>query len=51
MASPGHEHCANCIGTLSFPMGVKSDIQRRPDHRFCRLRRLSDDDDDKLYIG
>jgi len=21
MASPGKPHCANCIGTLSFPMG------------------------------
>ena len=21
MASPGNEHCANCIGTLSFPIG------------------------------
>jgi len=20
MASPGNQHCANCIGTLSFPM-------------------------------
>ena len=22
MASPGNRHCANCIGTLSFPMAV-----------------------------
>ena len=21
MASPGNQHCANCIGTLSFPIG------------------------------
>ena len=21
MASPGNQHCANCIGTLSFPTG------------------------------
>ena len=21
MASPGNQHCANCIGTLSFPVG------------------------------
>ena len=20
MASPGNQHCANCIGTLSFPI-------------------------------
>ena len=29
MASPGNRHCANCIGTLSFPMrGCKSDVER-----------------------
>ena len=22
MASPGNQHCVNCIGTLSFPMSV-----------------------------
>ena len=22
MASPDNQHCANCIGTLSFPMGI-----------------------------
>ena len=22
MASPGNQHCANCIGTLSFPIGL-----------------------------
>ena len=22
MASPGNRHCANCIGTLSFPVAV-----------------------------
>jgi len=27
MASPGNQHCASCIGTLSFPMdGVCSDV-------------------------
>ena len=26
MANPGNRHCANCIGTLSFPMS-----------RFCQL--------------
>jgi len=23
MASPGNQHCANCIGTLSFPMALR----------------------------
>ena len=23
MASPANQHCANCIGTLSFPIGMK----------------------------
>ena len=23
MASPGNQHCANCIGTLSFPMAAR----------------------------
>ena len=27
MASPGNQHCANCIGTLSFPI---ADICRLP---------------------
>ena len=22
MASPGNQHCANCIGTLSFPIAT-----------------------------
>ena len=22
MASPGNQHCANCIGTLLFPIGL-----------------------------
>ena len=22
MASPGNQHCANCIGTLSFPVAL-----------------------------
>ena len=22
MASPGNQHCANCIGTLSFPIAL-----------------------------
>ena len=24
MASPGNQHCANCIGTLSFTIGCRS---------------------------
>ena len=24
MASPGNQHCANCIGTLSFPIHCRS---------------------------
>ena len=24
MASPRNQHCANCIGTLSFPIGKRS---------------------------
>ena len=35
MASPGNQHCASCIGTLSFPMfsrvrQVASPCSRRP---------------------
>ena len=26
MASRGNQHCANCIGTLSFPLGWRSDL-------------------------
>ena len=37
MASPGNQHCANCIGTLSFPMqldkrlsnGTLRDLRRK----------------------
>jgi len=41
MASPGNQHCANCIGTLSFPMIARvsvSDrlIQRRHQKYFLR---------------
>jgi len=28
MASPGNEQCANCIGTLSFPITVYESIQK-----------------------
>ena len=29
MASPGNQHCANCIGTLSFPIGCRLFVSRR----------------------
>jgi len=28
MGSAGNQHCANCIGTLSFPVGAKGDFGR-----------------------
>jgi len=28
MASPGNHHCANCIGTLSFPIGTINAISQ-----------------------
>jgi len=30
MASPGNRHCANCIGALSFPLGVKRHANAPP---------------------
>ena len=33
MASPGNRHCANCIGTLSFPV-VRESRVRLPALRF-----------------
>ena len=46
MASPGNQHCASCIGTLSFPMfsrvrQVASPCSRRPrtqSGKVCCLR-------------
>ena len=29
MASPGNQHCTNCIGTLSFPIAVASKVWHR----------------------
>ena len=26
MASPGNRHCASCIGTLSFPIGIRQSV-------------------------
>jgi len=48
MASPGHRHCANCIGALSFPIGYRSTGQtctdgisdRRTLCRYIHARRL-----------
>ena len=31
MASPGNQHCANCIGTLSFPMETGGRTDGRTD--------------------
>jgi len=28
MASPGNQHCANCIGTLSFPILRQPEVHR-----------------------
>ena len=38
MARPGNQHCATCIGTLSFPIGlaVLVDVDC-----CCRIRRLT----------
>jgi len=46
MASPGNQHCANCIGTLSFPwcrnhLIIGNDLNRYQQHSgipLCRLR-------------
>ena len=32
MASPGNRHCANCIGTLSFPINVSRGHRQRAPH-------------------
>jgi len=32
MASPGNQHCANCIGTLSFPISSHNDARRSRAH-------------------
>jgi len=41
MASPGNQHCANCIGTVSFPM-VGAAV---PDaKRFSELEHLAIDE-------
>ena len=39
MASPGNQHCANCIGTLSFP-GTALDLERV---NFCVSHRVTPD--------
>ena len=39
MASPGNQHCASCIGTLSFSISKTSQIYYRvtfpPEERSC----------------
>ena len=29
MASPGNQHCANCIGTFSFPIEVNTSFNKQ----------------------
>ena len=42
MTSPGNRHCANCIGTLSFPMPARRPsaltllVGRQEGHPACR---------------
>ena len=36
MASAGNQHCANCIGTLSFPVAA---VFRQPAARRCGGRK------------
>jgi len=31
MASPGNQHCASCIGTLSFPVGMDNNNNNNND--------------------
>ena len=39
MASPGNRHCANCIGTLSFPTAARlPSCRRSPRTDFCPFR-------------
>ena len=37
MASPWNQHCANCIGTLSFPVGHDPVPRKRLDQSIRRL--------------
>jgi len=36
MASPGNQQCANCIGTLSFPMALTLSMPVGHTPLFCR---------------
>ena len=36
MTSPGNQHCANCIGTLSFPM---AQLPKSRGQRWGRVQR------------
>jgi len=40
MASPGNQHCANCIGTLSFPIADIRVIRLRPGHDMPLVNRF-----------
>jgi len=44
MASPGNQHCANCIGTLSFPIALftqYNSAQERSRLTWCRNQAVS----------
>ena len=61
MASPGNQHCANCIGTLSFPIHVSAicqDVFFFPFHIsistifcFCRVNQSIDSVSDVISHG
>jgi len=36
-ASPGNQHCASCIGTLSFPIVKHTDLQLNAAWRYCSV--------------
>ena len=52
MASPGNQHCASCIGTLSFPIQSATGIITASFcvHRQC-LGLLSSDKQHSLAVG
>jgi len=49
MASPGNQHCADYIGTLSFPIVRCGGARRRTDG--CPDSGLADDDVASLFVG
>ena len=40
MASPGNRHCANCIGTLSFPICTRVGVNVSMTVQKCRCWKL-----------